>query len=251
MELNRIFYVVLGVVALAGCSSTSSDNVTTQGIHADIDVFANGSGSTFVDAELEVGSDGIGRTSLELAPGDRLTVTANGIQKPMIEDASVIGRFRYEASFDFDDPNTLFTVSFARDDGISASNSNVTLPEGFIVQSPLNNDVFSQAADIPIAWTPSGTSIVPDIHVSLSCTTVSGIAFTARESVTLSSDTGVANLPVAAVIPIGSLDDTRLCDGEVHFSRWRRGNLDPNYGEGGDITAEHIERAQFFVDLSL
>jgi len=62
---------------------------------------------------------------------------------------------------------------------------------------------------------------------------------------------GVASLPVAAVIPIGTLDTTRLCEGEVHFSRWRRGNLDPAYGEGGDITAEHIERAQFFVDLSL
>jgi len=203
-----------------------------------------------VDVELEVG-DGLGATSLELAPGDQLTVMANGIQKTMIEDASIIGRFRYEASFDFDDAGTVFTVSFSRDRGVNAPNSNVALPEGFIAQSPLNNDIFSQAQDIPIQWTPSGTTITPDIDVSLTCTTLSGFPFTASENVTLSSDTGVASLPVAAVIPIGTLDTTRLCDGEVHFSRWRRGNLDPNYGEGGNITAEHIERAQFFVDLSL
>lgn len=99
------FYILMGAVLLSGCSSTTSDNVATGGINADIDVFANGSGRTFVDAELEVG-DGLGGTSLQLVSGDRLTVTANGIQKTMIEDASIIGRFRYEASFDFDDAGT-------------------------------------------------------------------------------------------------------------------------------------------------
>jgi hypothetical protein len=250
MNSYRFSCVVLGATALCGCSNTSSENVTTQGIHADIDVFANSSGMTAVDAELEVGSGGLGRTSLELGPGDTLTVTANGIQKTMTEDMSVLGRFRYIASFDFDDAGTMFTVSFTRDNGVNAPNSNVTLPDGFIVQSPQSSDVFDQADDIPITWTPAGTSIVPSIYVSLSCTTTSGIAFTDTESVALSSDTGVASLPVAAVIPIGTLDTSRLCEGEVLFSRWRRGNLDSNYGEGGDITAEQIERAQFFVDLS-
>ena len=238
------------VMILGACSSTTSDNLSTNGINTDIDVFANGSGRTWVDVEMEVG-DGLGATSLRLASGDTLTVMANGIQKTMTEDASVIGRYRYEATFDFDDAGTLFTVSFVRNNGVSAPDSSVTLPEGFVVQSPLSNDVFSQADDIPIQWTPNGTSIRPDIDVSLSCATTSGIMFTDTDSVTISGDTGVASLPVAAVIPIGTLDETRLCEGEVRFSRWRRGNLDPAYGSGGDITAEHIQRAQFFVDLSL
>jgi len=248
--MNTRLCILIGAVLISGCSSTTSDNVTTEGINADIDVFANGSGRTFVDAELEVG-DGLGGTSLQLVAGDRLTVTANGIQKTMTEDASIIGRFRYEASFDFDDAGTMFTVSFSRNNGVNAPNSNVTLPEGFVVQSPQGNDVFSQADDVPIQWTPNGTTITPDIDVSLSCTTTGGVVFTASQDVATSGDTGVASLPIASVIPIGTLDTTRLCEGEVHFSRWRRGNLDPAYGEGGDITAEHIERAQFFVDLSL
>ena len=247
--MSRLF-VIFPVVAMAACSSTTSDNVATEGINTDIDVFANGSGRTFVDVEMEVG-DGLGGTSLQLAPGDRLTVTANGIQKSMIEDASVIGRFRYEATFDFDDAGTLFTVAFSRNNGVNAPNSNVTLPEGFVVQAPQTNDVFSIADDIPIQWTPNGTTITPDIDVSLTCTTTSGVQFTDSENVTINGDTGVASFPVAAVIPIGTLDETRLCEGEVHFSRWRRGNLDPAYGAGGDITAEHIKRARFFVDLSL
>mgnify|MGYP001604321251 FL=1 len=235
---------------MAACSSTTSDNVATEGINTDIDVFANGSGRTFVDVEMEVG-DGLGGTSLQLAPGDRLTVTANGIQKSMTEDASVIGRFRYEATFDFDDAGTQFTVAFSRTNGVNAPNSNVSLPEGFVVQAPQTNDVFTTADDIPIQWTPNGTTITPDIDVSLTCTTTSGVQFTDSENVTINGDTGVASFPVAAVIPIGTLDETRLCEGEVHFSRWRRGNLDPAYGAGGDITAEHIKRARFFVDLSL
>jgi hypothetical protein len=247
--MNRLF-AIFPVVAIAACSSTTSDNVATEGINTDIDVFANGSGRTFVDVEMEVG-DGLGGTSLQLAPGDRLTVTANGIQKSMIEDASVIGRFRYEATFDFDDAGTLFTVAFSRNNGVNAPNSNVTLPEGFVVQAPQTNDVFTTADDIPIQWTPNGTTITPDIDVSLTCTTTSGVQFTDSENVTINGDTGVASFPVAAVIPIGTLDETRLCEGEVHFSRWRRGNLDPAYGAGGDITAEHIKRARFFVDLSL
>ncbi len=246
----RSIFSLVAIAFLAGCSSTTSDNVTTEGINADIDVFANGSGRTRVDVEFEVG-DGIGGTSLELAAGDRLTATANGIQQTLTEDRSIIGRFRYETTFDFDDAGTVFTVSFSRDNGVNAPNSNVALPEGFIVQSPQNTDVFSRAQNIPIQWTPNGTSITPDIDVTLSCTTTGGIMFSSSEDVTISGDSGVASLPVAAVIPIGTLDETRLCEGEVHFSRWRRGNLDPAYGEGGDITAEHIKRAQFFVDLSL
>jgi hypothetical protein len=241
---------LIAVALLAACSSTTSDNVSTNGINADIDVFANGSGRTWIDVEFEVG-DGLGGTSLELAAGDRLTATANGIQKTLTEDVSVIGRFRYETTFDFDDAGTVFTVSFSRDRGVNAPNSTVMLPEGFTVQSPQSNDVFGQAEDIPIQWTPNGTTITPDIDVTLSCTTTGGIVFSASEDVTTNGDSGVASLPVAAVIPIGTLDETRLCEGEVHFSRWRRGSLDSAYGEGGDITAEHIKRAQFFVDLSL
>jgi len=241
---------LLPVVVLFGaCSSTTSDNVATGGIHTDIDVFANGSGRTWVDVEMEVG-DGLGATSLRLASGDTLTVMANGIQKTMIEDASIIGRYRYEATFDFDDAGTMFTVSFVRNNGASAPNSNVTLPEGFLVQSPQSSDVYGQSDDIVIQWTPNGTSIRPDIDVSLSCTTTGGIIFSDTDSVTLGGDTGVASHPVAPVIPIGALDPSRLCEGEVRFSRGRRGNLDPAYGAGGDITAEHIERARFFVDLS-
>lgn len=242
--------VALLLTAIAGCSNTSSENVTTQGIHADIDVVASGNGSTVVTAELEVGTDGIGRTSLELTGGDSLTVMANGMQKTMIEDSSVLGRFRYTASFDFDDADTVFTVAFNRDNGTDAPNSTVALPPGFTVLSPTSNDVFTTTDDMPIAWMPSGTAIVPSIYVTLSCTLSSGISIADVDRVSISADSGAASLPVAAVIPPGSLDTSRLCEGEVELMRWRRGDLDPGYGEGGQITAEHYARATFFVDLS-
>ena len=78
----------------------------------------------------------------------------------------------------------------------------------------------------------------------------SGLKFTDTDMVALSSDTGVVSFPVAEVIPIVALDSAQLCEGEIEFSRWRRGSLDPNYGDGGDITAEQLERAQFLVDLN-
>lgn len=235
------------LAAMSGCSSTSSENVTTAGISADIDVFANGSGSTLVTVELEVGS-GVGGTSLELGPSDSLTVVANGIQKTLAEDKSILGRFSYVASFAFDDVDTVFTVSFSRVNGISAPNSNVTMPDGFTVLSPTTANVYAPSENIAIVWLPTGTSNTPSIFVRLDCTLASGLITTATQSVSLSSDTGVAVLPVSSVMPPGTLDTSVLCDGNVDFRRMSSGNLDPNYGEGGQITAEQFERSSFFVD---
>lgn len=250
MELSRFLIFTLCTAAMSGCSNTSSENVTTAGISADIDVFANGSGATVVTVGLEAGSGGIGGTSLELGPSDSLTATANGIQKTMTEDASIFGRFSYVASFDFDDVDTVFTVSFSRADGMSAPNSNVALPDGFLVVSPTSNDVYGPQDTISILWQPAGTAIIPSILVSLDCTLENGLPISAFETVSLSSDIGFASLPVAAFMPSasGQLDTTKLCEGDVDFRRWRRGNLDPNYGEGGEISAEQFKRAQFFVD---
>lgn len=251
MNTLRLMCSVFSIVVICGCSNTSSENVTTQGIFADIDVFADGSGMTVVTAELEVGSGGIGRTGLELGSGDRLTVLANSIQKTMTEDSSVLGRFSYTASFDFDDGNTMFTVSFSRDNGINAPNSNVALPDGFVVLSPQSSDIFGTNGTIPIVWMPAGTSIVPTIRVTLSCTRTNGLNISSIETVAISGDSGAANLPVAAVMPNAVLDTSRLCEGHIDLTRWRRGTLDPNYGEGGQITAEQYETAQFFVDPAI
>ena len=251
MNISRQLFIVSIAAAVCACSNTASENVTTEGIRADIDVFSDGAGRTLIDVQLDVGSNGVGSTSIELSPGDTLTVTANGIQRTLREDASVLGEFSYEASYDFDDGGTMFTVSFSRNNGINAPNSNVVLPDGFIIQSPTSNDVFGPADSIPIVWSPTGTPIVPTGHVSLSCYMNSGLTITDSSAVSIGADTGVANLPVAVVIPVGLLDTSRLCEGEVRLSRWRRGNIDPNYGEGGDITAQQIKSQQFFVDLTL
>ena len=44
------------------------------------------------------------------------------------------------------------------------------------------------------------------------------------------------------------IDTNQLCEATVYLSRQRYGNLDPNYGEGGTISAEHHNRGTFFVD---
>ena len=68
--------VSLLVLAVSGCSQTSSENVTTQGIYADILVIAEGLGATVVRAQLEVGSGPLGRTMLEQDQGAGSTKNA-------------------------------------------------------------------------------------------------------------------------------------------------------------------------------
>ena len=242
---------ILCFVAASGCSSTSSENVTTQGISADIDIFANGAGRTVISVDLHVGDRGLGGTSLQLGPNDSLIATANGVQQALIEDSSIFGEFSYFTTFNFDDGNTVFTVALDRTNGTSAPNSNVILPEGFAISSPTIIDVFGAGAAIPIIWSPSGTSIAPEVFVTLSCRLLSGLTTTNSRRITnLGIDSGATSVNVASVMPFGTLDTSVLCDGTVELSRWRSGNLDPNYGEGGQIDAEHAGSTEFSVDLT-
>ncbi len=240
--------VWLIAVLTVGCSQTSSENVTTQGIHADIRVIAEGNGATVVKAKLEVGSGGLGRTMLNLAPGDSLTVTANGIQKTMIKDTSIFGEIEYRASFAFDDADTQFVVALNRNNGVSAPNSNVTLPDGFVVMLPTSATVFRTGQIIDVVWAPSGTAIVPFISITVDCVLTTGIFISQTRNLSPSIDSGASSIPVASVIPSGLIDTNQLCEGTVYLSRQRFGNLDPNYGEGGLISAEHHKRGTFFVD---
>ena len=242
--------ISLLALSFAGCSQTSSENVTTQGIYADIRVIAQGNGATVVKAQLQVGGGGAARTQLILAPGDKLTATANGIQKTMVRDTSLVGEVEYWASFSFDDADTIFTVAFSRTNGTSAPNSNVSLPDGFVVMLPASSTVFKTGEVIDVVWAPSGTATVPSISITVDCVFTTGIFISQSRNLSPSTDSGTSSIPVASVIPSGPIDMSQLCEGTVYLSRQRYGNLDPNYGEGGLISAEHHNRGTFFVDPS-
>ena len=240
--------IALLAIAFAGCSQTSSENVTTQGIFADIRVIAVGNGATVVKVQLQVGNGGINRTQLILAPGDTLTATANGIQKTMVRDTSLIGEVEYWTSFPFADADTLYTVAFNRANGMSAPNSNVTLPDGFVVMTPVNATVFRTGEVIGVSWAPSGTATVPSISITVDCVLTTGIFISESRNLSPSTDSGASSIAVDSVIPSGPIDTNQLCEATVYLSRQRYGNLDPNYGEGGTISAEHHNRGTFFVD---
>jgi hypothetical protein len=246
--LRPLSFFSLFVFTLGGCSDTASENVTTQGIRAEIRVVADGSGSTAVTAQLTVGSGGIGATQLDLSPGDSLTVTANGFEKTMIKDASFLGDIQYTASFAFDDPNTLFVVAMNRNAATDAPNSNVTLPDGFIIRMPTSATVYTIDQNIGIVWAPSGTAIVPTVSVTIDCTLMTGQTATGSQHISLSADTGFASTSVVSAMPTGVIDRRRLCEGMVYLNRIRNGNLDRSYGEGGFITGEQYKQRPFFVD---
>lgn len=236
----------MAVFTIAGCSNTDSENVTTQGISADIEVLAE-EGISTVSVRLEVGS-GFGGTVLELSPGDTLTTMANGIQQTMIKDVDLFGDIEYKTSFPFDDFNTQFTVAFSRQNGINAPNSNVRLPEGFNVISPTPTTIYAYDDTVDIVWAPSGSVYVPDIRIAVACTMADGLVLTNTTNVPVASDTGSAQMPVAPLPPFGAKNTSQLCEGTIIFSRSRSGFLDPNYGEGGRIAAHQYHESRFFID---
>ena len=250
LRAELVFSVILALSA-AGCSQTSSENVTTQGVHADIRVIAEGNGATVVKVQLEVGSGGPARTMIDLAPGDSLTATANGIQRTMTKDASIVGEIEYWTSYAFDDADTQFVVSFNRNNGVSAPNSNVKLPEGFTVLLPLSGTVFTRGQVIGVVWAPSGTAVVPSVSLTVDCVLTTGVFISETRNLSPAIDSGASSIAVSSVIPAGPIDTGQLCDATLYLSRQQFGNLDPNYGEGGRISAEHHKRATFLINPAL
>ena len=113
---------------------------------------------------------------------------------------------------------------------------------------PDSSTIFSRGEVIDVVWAPSGTAITPAISITVECNLATGIFVTRTRNLSPATDSGASSIVVDAVIPDEPIDNSQLCEGTVYLSRQRYGTLDPNYGEGGLISAEHHKRGTFFVD---
>ncbi len=248
--LNCFFALcVSGFLFLTGCSETESENVRTRGIHADIDVYATGNGNTSVSAKLTVGS-GLGGTDLELTGGEQLTATANGNTQTLSKSSSLID-VEYKTTFDFDIPETEFIVSYIREDGADAENSVVVIPFAMNILAPEDGSHISTDDTITFRWEPYDLedeiklSIIFDCCETQSCNT--DTYFT--ESKTNFNDTGEVSFTVMGLFGSQNPEDyVGGCELNVALIRSRPGEIDPNYGEGGNITAKQSREITLYFE---
>ena len=253
MQSNQAYKLVIItflslLLVLSGCSKTESENVTSQGIRADIEVVSGGHGSSEVKVELRVG-DGLFGTLLELSNSDRLLAHANGVTQQLGKDEDLF-EIMYKTTFNIDDEGTQFRVELQRDEGVSAPNSIVTLPLSPNVTMPANDDTVALGSDLTVAWEPAFTQDSMSVRFIIECRGTNGSYYSSDDTHS-AVDNGVFRINTSEISSIDPevFDDMINCPLEIIVYRKRRGSLDPGYGEGGRIVA--IQRRAVTVQLEV
>ena len=195
-----------------------------------------------------------------MSVGDRLSTTVNGseellvdsivsTQLPGIEPADFLQFFTlFEIFFDTDDVGgTLFTVSFERDEGMSAPNSFVELPEVLDFVLPLPDTVFNVSEDLLVTWQPSGISNTISLAFDTVCPTVGDSIIVPMDPIII-EDSGFFSIPITTFFSdLSNIDPVSSCRLNIELYRTNLGTLDPSYADGGSIRA--IQRRVLKVDV--
>jgi hypothetical protein len=236
--MNATTLRILGLTTLAaglfttGCSNTASNNVTTDGIYADLSVTADGSGSTVASASLRVGGV-TSNTFLDLDPSDSLVAYAGSQSSPMSRN-ELLGAIWYDATFALDSSNLPVKIAFLRtaQGAVSAPNSTATMPADLVVTGPVQDTSFSRSADaVTVTWSGSGQSDPLTWSITGDCVV--------GQFVNPISDSGTLTIPAGAIQPQQN-QGANSCQATITLTRTRAGVLDPAYGEGGSMVAKQV-----------
>jgi hypothetical protein len=155
--------VTLSSLAAVGCSATtSSRNIRTAGMVAQIDVTSQSAGQSTVDVDLVIGGSS-SNTYVVLEGGDTFKATAGGEAKVM--QATSDGE--YEAKFPVSEGE--FVVSLERDEDDPAPASKGVLPPPFEITSDFGADPISRTEPITLTWTPANTDATVLIELEGDC----------------------------------------------------------------------------------
>ncbi len=215
--------------ALACTESVESTDIKTTGIYPEIEVVADGSGSSDVTVYLKVGGDD-SNTFLDLKGEDTLEVTVDGDTKTMDQSGDA-----YKASFAVDAEGTEFTIAFLRgEDDDDAPASTVVMPAPF--EMMLGATEASRAADdLEYTWDPPGDSGNLSWHINGSCVKLNSGT---------TPDDGT-NTIAAGDIETFESDMDKTCTVDLELSRAQNGDIDPAFTEGGSIVAKHVRSDSF------
>src|SRR5262249_21148965 len=135
-----------------------SSQVATHDLAADVQIVADGSGTTTVYVNLwnpPPGDTSLFDRSVRLVEDDRLVASAQG-KSAALTEYDVVVAYTYEASFPFDDDGARFTVALDRSTDVSAPNSTASLPAAFAVSAPGS---FSRATPLTVTWSRAARAI--------------------------------------------------------------------------------------------
>jgi hypothetical protein len=226
--MKLVAAVVAATLGLgAGCKTTSSNDLPTSGISAEIRVSATSASESSVRVQMSPGDSFDPVDVVELGGGDALYADDGGLREKLFANT-----FDYQADFGAGGAETQFRVSFdrARADYVDAPDSVGTLPAPFQLGP-------GSIADMPrsqpsmITWSPSGTADRMTLEVQGSCVE--------DFSVTIDGDPGSYPLNLDGETYPSS------CTVTMKLHRSRAGVVDPNLSPGSSFVLEQVRTAAF------
>jgi hypothetical protein len=231
--MKKLICGVLCLSPLIACESVSSTDVLTNGMYANLEVSADGSGTSRANAVLRVGG-GSSNVYVDLVEGDTLTVEQDG-ETVELEKSSV-GDFReYNAEFDVDAEGSAFDFAFTRDVDEGAPSSVVVLPAKFEITAPEVDATISRAEDLTFTW-DGGSDDAMRYNMDGDCVF--------SEGETLEGDEGTYTIPGGTIESVDE-NDPETCSIELVLSRVRAGDVDAGFGEGGNAEGVQVRRLKF------
>ncbi|HLL23510.1 MAG TPA: hypothetical protein VK427_15340 [Kofleriaceae bacterium] len=213
-----------------GCTTSSSGEVFTSGIHASITARASGNGQTLVSATLYNGAPSE-LDYVELTGDDRLIARANGAARALTE-VQVLNTVVHRAMFDVDASGTAFEVAFERTIDQGAPSSTAALPLALEITSAPSTA--SRAQAFVVSWAPASTADAMSWSVSGDCVE--------DQRGPIAGDPGSVTIDAGLVVKrMGAVPDQ--CALAVTIERARPGTLDSRYGRGGSIAGVQARTA--------
>jgi hypothetical protein len=234
----RTWLTCLLFVSAAGCTDLQSSDLKTAGMSTTMSVTGDGTGQTTVTAQWNV--DDNGTDFVDLSSGDTAIAKVGALSQTMTE-SNALGDISYQTAFSGEDSGgTVYTIALQRTSDVSAPSSTVTMPSPFTITTPTSSSSFSRAnADIVVVYSSAGS---PGGTMSW---TVSGICVNGSASGVVSGDTGTFTIARGSLLPPSGGGAGGTCQATLTMTRAQYGSVDPSYGSGGSIVAQHVRSVEF------
>ena len=220
---------------LAGCSSETveSEGIATSAIWAGITMTTTNNTQAGITVELNAGGEN--GTNLVLNNNDRVQVTSSRETITLTEDSDFLD-VDYEGSIDIGGGGDTLTVALLRNGGssdASAPNSNVVIPESFVINYPQDNMTLRGLNNLEILWTPVTQSPARDMDITLE-------AECENEQRLISISTEDDGRYISDFFTtLSDVVTASGCDVNLTLTRTVGGQLDPAFS-GGVIEAKQI-----------
>jgi hypothetical protein len=217
-----------GLWICVGCSVVESQDIATDAMSAVYTAEATEQGAVAM-AVLRVGATHAS-TYVQLTGDDAISVT-DGEQRVTLVESHIGNIYSYTAVMEPIADEAELVFAFERSVDAGAPDSRVSMPAAPTLTAPGEAYVFSRASDdIVVSWEPSGSD--DRVRVMLAGPCISDWS-------TESDDSGSVTIPADEIEAVAGSDDAS-CEVGINLYLERVGELDPAFGEGGDILARQL-----------